>query len=231
MGRILRESKTWVWTLFSVCSAIAFAQTGTLHGKVTLIDPGGSDEPLEAGDVVLYLDGINAPIPQPLIDKAYVISTKDKQFFPQLMIIPSGATIQFPNLDPIIHNVFSVSGQNRFDAGRYSKGEGKGHTFSHSGLVRIYCNVHHAMNALVYVAENPFFGTIDTDGNYEIKGIPPGSYQLVALHLRAGQEEMKVTLVAGERKTLDVELKLRKGPAKKHLNKYGKPYKNSRKRY
>lgn len=219
-----------LWFLIHSMSVIV-AQNGEISGQVSLKNTKGKVETLEASEVVVYIADLEGSIPQAQIEKSYVISTKNKQFSPQLMVVPKGATVQFPNRDPIIHNVFSVSGKNRFDAGRYSKGEGKTHTFQNSGLVRVYCNVHHAMNALLYVADNPYYAVIDAEGGYVLENVPPGEYLVVALHLRAGQKRTRVTVSPGQATTANIPLTLRKKRVKKHLNKFGKPYKRKRKRY
>lgn len=221
-----------IWVCFMALVALSgMAQEGSVSGHVTLKNSKGKPEKIKAGEVVVFIRNYQAPISEQMLKKNYVITTRKKQFSPQLMVVPKGASIQFPNMDPIIHNVFSVSGKNRFDAGRYGKGEGKHNTFDHSGLVRIYCNVHHDMNALVMVTENEFFSQVDEQGRYSLKGLPPGEYDLVALHLRAGQKKVKVSILADQNQSLDLEMNLRRVRAKRHLNKHGKPYKRSRKRY
>lgn len=214
------------------CSVVGFAgEGGTLVGRVSVEKPGGKLEYLEAGQVIVYLDQVKSDIPAVLVKRDYTIRTLQKQFDPQLMVLPRGATVQFPNMDPIIHNVFSVSGGNRFDAGRYSKGEGKKHTFENSGLVRIYCNVHHSMNALLYIADNPHYTVIDGKSEFKLEGLPPGEVQIVAIHLRAGRETTRWVIEEGKTTKAQIVLTLRKKRVKRHLNKFGKPYKSKRKRY
>jgi len=218
--------------LFVLIGLLAVAgDGGTLVGRVSVQNPGGKLEYLEAGQVIVYLDKVSSEIPANIVNKNYTIRTVKKQFDPQLMVLPKGATVQFPNMDPIIHNVFSVSGGNRFDAGRYSKGEGKQHTFTNSGLVRIYCNVHHSMNALLYVADNPYYAVIDNNSEFRLEGLPAGKVEIVALHLRAGRERTIWVIEDGKTTKAQIILTLRKKRVKKHLNKFGKPYKTRRKRY
>ena len=46
---------------------------------------------------------------------------KGKEFRPRVVAVAAGGTVDFPNEDPIFHNVFSVSGENRFDLDLYKK--------------------------------------------------------------------------------------------------------------
>ena len=46
---------------------------------------------------------------------------KGKEFTPHVVVVPVGGTVEFPNEDPIFHNAFSVSGENRFDLDLYKR--------------------------------------------------------------------------------------------------------------
>ncbi|CAM2068574.1 hypothetical protein SCOR_24605 [Sulfidibacter corallicola] len=174
--------------------------------------------------VAVFIVGRQSDISPESLDKPYVVVTKKKQFNPRLMVVPRGATVRFPNRDPIIHNVFSVSGENRFDAGRYSRGEGATHVFTHEGLVRIYCNVHHSMSALLYVIDNPWYTYADSRGRFELPPLPEGEYTVAAVHHLAGMVRRKVVIRAGETPDLELKMSVRSFRIKPHLNKDGKPY-------
>ena len=66
-----------------------------------------------------------------------------------------GGTVEFPNEDPIFHNAFSVSGQNRFDLALYKRPKTGSQTFQHPGVVKVYCNIHPQMSAVVVVRRQP----------------------------------------------------------------------------
>ena len=67
------------------------------------------------------------------------------------------ALAAFPNFDGIFHNVFSVSGDNRFDLDLYKRPKSGSWTFQHAGIARVYCNIHPQMSAVVVVRDSPFF--------------------------------------------------------------------------
>ena len=69
--------------------------------------------------------------------------------------------------------------------------------------VPIVCNQHPWMRAVAHVVSNPFFAVTDADGNYELKGLPPGKYTIVAVHERFGASEQQVTVVAGKPTPVD----------------------------
>jgi hypothetical protein len=53
------------------------------------------------------------------------------------------------------------------------------------------------------VFAHPFFAVSDQLGNYEIRGLPPGTYKLVAWHERLGEQEMEITVRPGENRRID----------------------------
>src|SRR5690349_21718645 len=90
----------------------------------------GSDEtedPLafERSHVAVFLDGALGGAPQ----KAAQIEQRDRRFVPDIVVIPAGTTVAFPNFDPIFHNVFSLSKAKNFDLGNYPKGQTRVVTF------------------------------------------------------------------------------------------------------
>ena len=48
--------------------------------------------------------------------------------------------------------------------------------------IRFQCDVHVHMNAYLSSFEHPYFAVTDAEGKFEITGVPPGKYKLVAWH-------------------------------------------------
>lgn len=201
---------------------------GDLVGVVSVVDKKGRQMDLKDDRVIVFLEGRPAALSKRDMERSYTMNAIDKQFEPRVLIVPKGATVSFPNSDPIIHNVFSVSGKNRFDAGRFGKGNGASHKFTSPGLVRVYCNVHHQMNAIIYVAENPWYAYVEPDGAFTIKNPPPGEWRITALHRVAGKTSKNLTIGQGDHPPLTLELAAQRKRLKRHLNKHGKPYKKRR---
>ena len=148
--------------------------------------------------------------PSPSLTKAtgdtqkYQMLQLGETFIPHVLPIVKGSTVDFPNRDPIFHNVFSLSGTESFDLGRYPKGDSRSVTFNQAGIVPVFCHLHSDMSAIIMVLENPFFVVPDPDGHYRIKNIPPGNYTLVAWHERSEQIEQQVDVIAGQVIELDI---------------------------
>ncbi|MDA8019159.1 MAG: hypothetical protein MPN21_17100 [Thermoanaerobaculia bacterium] len=159
-------------------------------------------------------------------DEPFEMITVRKEFQPKVLPVPVGSTVSFPNQDPILHNVFSVSGRNRFDLGLYRGGDAEEKRFEHPGVVRVFCNVHHAMVAYVAVLETPFFSRLGRDGSFRLADVPPGPGRLTVWHHRAEPKTLDVSLPLDAPLLLD--LQLTKDQIPRHRNKFGKPYTRKR---
>ena len=68
------------------------------------------------GTVVLWLTPLQPGVarPAPAHQTAYRLVQKNKQFSPHLLVVPTGASVEFPNEDPFFHNVFSLFNGKQF---------------------------------------------------------------------------------------------------------------------
>jgi len=185
-----------------VLSAGLPAADATVSGRLQIVEKGGR-QASDMSEAVLWIDGVKAK-PQP--GKA-VVTMKGKQFIPRVVAVGVGSTVEFPNEDPIFHNVFSVSGENRFDLQLYKRPKRGAQTFTRPGIVRVYCNIHPQMSAIVVVSDSPYYARAAKDGSFTIEDVPPGSYTLRAWHERGGETGLPVNVgpggASGLRLTLD----------------------------
>jgi plastocyanin len=195
------------------------ARAGTVRGRVELLEKGGR----KAGDlseIVVFVDGLRAS-PRPA--RATMVM-KGKSFTPRVMVVSVGVTVEFPNQDSIFHNVFSVSGENRFDLDLYKRPQSGSWTFQHPGLVRVYCNIHPQMSAVVLVRDNPYFTRAAQDGSFVIKEVPAGQYALRAWHERAGEVALELAVPAQGEVTGRITLDGSTYKREQHKNKFGQDY-------
>lgn len=198
------------------------AATYRVHGVVQLLEKGkpSSDPTLQPRKTVVVFE----PALKPRAPRALTaeMSTAKKEFAPRLLVVPVGSTVRFPNLDPILHNVFSISGRNSFDLGLLGKGPGKVATFREPGIVRVFCNVHHGMFAYVYVVATPHWATAGEAGKFELQGLPAGPGRLTIWNERSAPTTVDLTLPARSPVTIGVEITMPRIPP--HKNKLGKSY-------
>jgi len=175
----------------------------------------------QVDDVVVFVDGLPAaPAPE---GKRAVIVQKDRTFDPNILVVTVGTTVDFPNLDTVFHNIFSLSKTHAFDCGLYGRGESRAQRFDQPGLVKIYCNIHPEMVAHVLVLNNPHATRTTPGGFYCLSGLPGGR-----MSLRAWSElgaEANVPLQLAEDTLLPSDLSLQeRGKRAPHKNKYGRSY-------
>jgi plastocyanin len=129
---------------------------------------------------------------------------RNESFVPHLLAITVGTTVDFPNNDRTYHNVFSLSKGQRFDLGRYGAGHSKAVRFDHPGVVRVFCDIHSHMNAFILVFNHRFFNITDPDGSYQIDGVPPGTYTLVAW-IEGAVRDTKIVTVAADQRVVEAD--------------------------
>jgi hypothetical protein len=108
----------------------------------------------------------------------YRIIQHHKMFEPRLLVVPAGSVVEFPNHDPWLHNVFSVSRSRRFDLGLYEGGVQKAVTFDRTGVSYLFCKIHPEMMAIVLTVDSAYFRVSDKTGHISIGNVPPGKYVL-----------------------------------------------------
>jgi plastocyanin len=201
------------------------AAAGTITGRVDLVDKPGR-QTSDLSDVVVYLDAEKVK-PKPA---TATVVMKGKAFFPHVVVIPVGGTVEFPNEDPIFHNAFSVSGENRFDLALYKRPKAGRQTFQHPGVVKVYCNIHPQMSAVVVVLDTPYFTKVSSDGTFTMESVPAGKHTLKAWHERAGEAAVEVTVPEkGAAVAATLRLDATTWKREPHKNKFGKDYSSDEK--
>jgi plastocyanin len=217
------------YIFFSLLPALP-ATASVVTGQLELAD---SKEPAvrkrkDYSGVVVWLEPVRgkAPLPQ---GRVHTILQKGKRFSPHISAVPMGTVVDFPNLDPIFHNAFSNFSGQPFDTGLYPPGSTHKIRFTRPGIVRIFCNIHSMMSAVIAVLETPWFTVSQADGSYRIEDVPPGEYRMRFWHERSPETvleklERRVTVPEGEllvHKTVLSESGYLELP---HKNKYGREY-------
>jgi plastocyanin len=179
---------TWLSRIcFSLCWLLP-ALAGPVSGTVQLVksrDPEVRNHKKFSG-VVVWLEPVGRTAPALADSRALaVMSQKMKAFTPHVLAIPAGASVDFPNFDPIFHNAFSSYSGQVFDVGLYPPGRSRTVTFRREGVVRVFCNIHSTMSAVIVVLKTPYFAVSDDSGHFAIAGVPAGEYRLHVYHERA----------------------------------------------
>jgi plastocyanin len=195
------------------------ASGGIVEGRVILVKSGS---PLpDASNAVVWIDKIRGGGGS--AGARAKMRSEQKRFSPRVVVVRSGGTVEFPNADPIYHNVFSVSGGNRFDLGLYRSGAIREKTFGEPGLVRVYCNIHPQMVGFVMVVDSDFAAVTGRDGSFRFEGVPPGTHTVRAWQDEGGDGQASVT-VGGPTAPVTIRLDVTNFKPQPHKNKFGKDY-------
>jgi plastocyanin len=203
----------------------------TVTGKVELRDSNDASvrKKMNFSGVVVWLEPMGGKKPAPGAAVRARMTQKDKTFAPHILAAPVGAVVDFPNFDPIFHNVFSTYDGQIFDLALYPPGTSRSVTFKSPGIVRVFCNIHASMSAIIAVLDTPYFDTTKKDGGFELRDVPAGEYRLQVFHERATPATLdslvrRVSLVGDTVALPPLAISESGYLAIPHLNKFGHEY-------
>jgi plastocyanin len=158
------------------------------RGAVAPLEPAQPQDALafERTHVAVFLEGPlpgfqrSAGLPAP------VMAQRNRAFLPDMLVVPAGSEVSFPNLDPIFHNVFSLSGMKSFDLGNYPIHQTRNVTMPKPGVVIVNCRLHPNMSGVIVVTPNAWATRPAEDGQFTLPDAPPGKYTVVAWHKAVG---------------------------------------------
>jgi plastocyanin len=134
-----------------------------------------------ANSVVTFRSAGAAARPMP-VGKAYTVSQKDLKFHPFVLVVPVGATVSFPNLDPTKHHVYSFSAAKRFELKLFARDQSRSVRFDKPGVVALGCNIHDKMSAFIVVADSAWTAPTDAQGRVHFADVPAAAGTLSVWH-------------------------------------------------
>jgi plastocyanin len=159
-------------------------------------------------DAVVTVQPVGRKLPPPAPISA-AMDQMNRMFVPEVLVVPVGSAVSFPNSDSVSHQIYSFSPAKRFQLPLYRGKPYPPMIFDHAGIVILGCNIHDWMIAYIDVTDAPFYGTTDAQGAWSVQ-LPAGRYQITVWHPR--MREQTSTLVrellidAADRATLTLQL-------------------------
>lgn len=137
-----------------------------------------------------------------------VVTNKDCKFVPHVMVTRAGAAMKVGNGDPLLHNshFFLVEGEKKKNIINLALPKqgleiSKPKILAKAGLLSLQCDAHNFMQGWIWVLEHPYAAVTGSDGSFELKDVPAGSYKLTVWHEALGEKTVDVTVGAGKATT------------------------------
>jgi len=141
-----------------------------------LVAPNGG-----VANTVVFLKNISRGKAMDLPAPRRFLNQKNCRYEPHILLVPVEATLSVKNSDPLLHTV-QMSGSADYNLPFVLEGQEITRPMVREGRVNLRCNVHVWMNGEMVVARHPYYAVTDQNGNFELTQVPPGDYEIVALH-------------------------------------------------
>ncbi|MCA1564903.1 MAG: carboxypeptidase regulatory-like domain-containing protein [Acidobacteria bacterium] len=134
-----------------------------------------------------------------------LLDQKGCRYIPHVLGMMAGQKLKVTNSDPTAHNVHPSPKSNKeWNQSQPANAAPIIQTFTRAEVVvPVKCNQHPWMKANIGVMKHPLYAVSGENGAFEIKGVPPGTYNVATWHERYGEKTQSVTIGAKETKTQD----------------------------
>ena len=142
--------------------------------------------------------------------EAVTFEQKGCIYEPHVVALRANQKLKIVNSDNTTHNIHPIPANNP----EWNKAEAAGttmeETFSREEIaIPVKCNVHPWMKSYIAVFKHPYFALTGKDGSFQLPNVPPGEYTVEAWHEKLGTMTQKITVAAGESKTVAFTFKTR----------------------
>jgi len=132
-----------------------------------------------------------------------VLDQKDCSYVPRVSGIVAGQKVVVKNSDGTFHNVWGqLAGKDLWNKPQGPKAADltlDPAAAKAGDVVELKCGVHAWMHGYIAVQDSPYFAVTDSEGKFEIKDLPVGTYTLEAWHPVLGTKSMQIVIGKGKR--------------------------------
>ena len=142
---------------------------------------------------------------------ALEMAQQKKQFVPEVLVVPVGSEVRFPNHDTVRHHVYSFSPAKKFELKLYTGTPANPVLFDRPGVVVLGCNIHDQMVGWILVVDTPYYAqSLAATGKAQIDDVPAGSYRLRTWHTRlpVGAPALEQALIVPATGTAEVTVRM-----------------------
>jgi hypothetical protein len=126
---------------------------------------------------------------------------RDCMYAPRVVGLVAGQKLEVVNGDPTFHNVRGNLGTKilwNLAQAAAAPSIVRSELGKAGEVVSLHCDVHPWMAAWAVISDHPFFDVTETDGAFELKDVPVGSYTVEAWHPTLGLKTIKVKVKKGK---------------------------------
>jgi plastocyanin len=203
-------------TVATVSGTVKFDGTAPKASKIDMSQDPGCKGANEAENVVVTggdLANVFVYVKDGLGNRTFdvpkdpvVLDQQGCRFRPRVQAAPPGSTLELGNGDAVLHDVHGHLGAATvFNVAMPRAWARTPQLLTRPGLIRIGCDVHAWMSAVVLVTPTPYVTVSGEGGRFTLAGVPAGSWQLVAWHERLGERRMVVEVPPAGAVDLQVE--------------------------
>ncbi len=157
--------------------AQAQAKDPILHERVIVNDNG------TLRNVFVYISKGLEQKAYPAPEQPAVLTSDRCRYVPHVLAVQTGQALHVTTQDDNLYNCHVVGRRNPEINKTLRKGQVLEFRFARQDFsMKIKDDVHSWMEARLFVVDHPFFAVTGKDGTFEIKDLPPGTYQITARH-------------------------------------------------
>lgn len=139
--------------------------------------------------------------------KSVSIDQRECRYTPHLVLVPVGYDVTILNNDGILHNIRTHSSHNPpLNTAQPKFKKMIKERFQFPETIKITCDAHAWMTGWLIVTEHPYYAVTDSRGQFQLDGIPAGTYEVKIWHESLSEQTHRLTITAQTTTMLKVEL-------------------------
>jgi hypothetical protein len=133
-------------------------------------------------NTVVYLKDVTSGKAFDFPEQRSFLDQKRCEYEPHVLLVQRSTTLKMQSSDAVLHTVH-MEGAATYNLPFPFPNQVMSRQMQTAGVVHVKCNGGHTwMNAEVFVVDHPYYAVTDENGKYQITGVPPGEYEIVAWH-------------------------------------------------
>ena len=150
-------------------------------------------------DTIIYLVNVEKGIPfSPKMQTFHIDRCRANRY---VIGARNGENILVENTDPIQHEIATYEVRNIYSDQTSNRPLPEKSSQVRSVFVReganefiIKCNLHPFLQTHAYLVQNPYYAVSDSEGNFSIENVPPGTYEVIAWHPFIPEQRGTITI-------------------------------------